>query len=324
MASDLYSVLGVSRTADHDAIKKAYRKLAAKYHPDRNPGKTNEAKFKQATQAYEVLGDTKRRALYDEFGEVSLRPGFDEARAREAKRWAGKGGAQPGGGFAFDLGDLFGGAARGGNVEVDGDTASMFGDLFGRRRRAGAGGGRGFPQRGSDLASEITIDFVDAVRGTTLGLPDPSDPTSQVAVHIPAGATEGSRVRVREHGAPGSGGGPPGDLVLTVHVRPHRYFKVQGEDLLLDLPITIEEAYSGAQVRVPTPHGNVKLTVPKRTQSGQAVRLRGKGIVRKGKAVGDLLVRFLVVYPADDDREVAEAVHKLGERSGDPRGGISF
>jgi len=143
-------------------------------------------------------------------------------------------------------------------------------------------------------------------------------------VHIPAGATEGSRVRVREHGAPGSNGAPRGDLVLTVHVRAHRHFKVQGEDLLLELPITIEEAYSGAQVRVPTAHGNVKLTVPRRTQSGQTVRLRGKGIARKGKAAGDLLVRFLVVYPTDDDSEVAEAVRKLGERSGDPRSGISF
>jgi curved DNA-binding protein len=324
VASDLYSVLGVPRDADQEAIKKSYRKLAAKYHPDRNPGKTNEARFKQLGQAYEVLGDAKRRALYDEFGELSLRPGFDPARARMAKQWGARGGPGGQGGVNFDLSDLFG-AGRGGRGGVDPDGAGfseLFGDLFGRRTRSGPG--RAVPQRGGDLLSEIAIDFVDAVRGTTIHLPSPLEPATKVAVRIPAGAADGSRVRIREQGQPGAGGGPQGDLVLTVRVRSHRYFTAEGDDLLLDLPITIDEAYRGGHVRVPTPHGDVKLTVPKRTQSGQQVRLRGKGIARKGKVAGDLLVRFLVTYPADDDPEVAEAVSKLGARCRDPREGIAF
>ena len=329
MASDLYTVLGVARDAGQDAIKKAYRKLAAKYHPDRNPGKTNESRFKQLGRAYEVLGDPKRRALYDEFGEVSLQAGFDPERARMAKQWAARGGSrgQGQGGVNFDISDLFGGGGggRGGNAGFDPEAAGigdLFGDLFGRRQRSGPGGRA--PQRGGDLISEFTIDFVDAVRGTTIHLPSPRDPTTKVAVRIPAGAADGSRVRVREQGQPGAGGGPPGDLVLTVCVRPHKHFKAEGDDLLLDLPITIGEAYAGAQVRVPTPHGEVKLTVPKRAQSGQLVRLRGKGIARKGKPAGDLLVRFLVVYPGDDDPEVAAAVDKLAARCRDPREGIAF
>jgi len=325
VASDLYSLLGVPRDADQAAIKKAFRKLAAKYHPDRNPGKTNETRFKQLGQAYEVLGDPKRRALYDEFGELSLRPGFDAERARMAKQWAGRRGPGGEGGFNFDIGDMFGGAGRGGGPGFDPESAGfsdLFGDLFGRRRRSGPG--RPVPQRGGDLISEFTIDFVDAVRGTTIGLPSPRDPTNKVAVRIPAGASDGSRVRVREQGQPGSAGGPPGDLVLTVRVRPHRFFRAEGDDLLLDLPITIDEAYCGAQVRVPTPHGEVKLTVPKRAQSGQLVRLRGKGIARKGQPAGDLLVRFLVIYPSDDDSEVAEAVSLLGKRCRNPREGLVF
>lgn len=317
MAADLYSVLGVARTADADAIKKAYRKLAAKYHPDRNPGKTNEGRFKQLTQAYEVLRDPKKRAAYDEFGELVLQPGFDADRARAAKQWGAQYGAGPGGGqaFHFDLGDLFGGMQGG----APAGAADLFGDLFGRKRRGGAGAGRAAPVRGGDLASEVTVDFVQALRGTTVNLPDPHNPLDKITVRVPAGATDGSRLRVRGHGERGAGNGPAGDLVLTIRVRPHKHFRVQGDELLLELPITIQEAYSGAQVPVPTAQGVVKLTIPKRAQSGQVVRLRGKGMARKGGGVGDLLVRFLVTYPTDDDPEVSDAVGTLGKRCEDPR-----
>lgn len=323
MARDFYSVLGVPRNADQETIKKAYRKLAAKLHPDKNSGPGAEARFKEVGQAYGVLGDPKKRALYDEFGEVSTRPGFDPEQARFAKQWGGGFGRGRRGGVSFDLGDLFGGmgGSRGG-PGAGGGIGDLFGDLFGRSRRpSGRSAG---PGRGADITSKVTVDFAEAVRGTTVQLAPAHDPSQTVTVRIPPGASDGSRVRVKGQGAPGPPGGTRGDLILTVEVRPHPYFKRDGEDLLLDLPITIEEAYRGAQVRAPTPHGDVKLTVPKHTQSGQLVRLRGKGVARKGKPPGDLLVRFLVTYPASDEPAVAQAVELLGELAGDPRRDLTF
>jgi curved DNA-binding protein len=310
---DLYSVLGVSRSASQQEIKKAYRKLAQKLHPDKNPGAVSDQRFKEVTTAYEVLGDDKRRKLYDEFGEVSLRPGFNEEAARAAKSFGGF----PGGGgrVHFDLGDMFGGA---GSPGAGGGIGDLFGDLFNRRAPPRSRG-----QRGHDVTSAVTIAFADAVRGTTLRLTlgGSSEP---ITVRIPAGADDKSRVRVRGKGAPGLGGSPPGDLLLTLDVEPHPHFTRSGDDLNLDLPITIGEAYRGAQVVVPTPHGDVKLTVPKGAQSGQKLRLRGKGVQRKDKPAGDLYVRFLVTYPAGDDPALAQAIATLGERDTDPRGDLRF
>ena len=310
MSKDLYAVLGVDRAADEQTIKRAYRKLAGKLHPDKNPGKANEQRFKEVTAAYEVLGDAKKRGLYDEFGESSLQQGFDPERARWARQHGydirGGGG---GPGVQVDFGDLFGGAARGGGI------GDVFGDLF---TRAGArGGGR----RGQDLESQVTVDFAEAVRGTTLTLSVHGDP---VQVRIPAGAADGSRVRVKGKGTPGTGRAAAGDLVLVVRVRPHRHFRRDGDDLYLDLPITIGEAFSGGTVRVPTPHGEVKLTVPQGAQSGQLLRLRGKGVARKGYDPGDMYVRFLVRYPAGDDPAVVSAIETLASHGADPRGDIAF
>ncbi|MBI4953217.1 MAG: DnaJ domain-containing protein [Myxococcales bacterium] len=315
MSKDLYAVLGVDRTADEQTIKRAYRKLAAKLHPDKTPGKLTEQRFKEVTAAYEVLHDPKKRAAYDEFGEVSLQQGFDPARARWAKqRGYGYGGAGPSEGVPFDFGDLFG--ARGGARGGAGGIGDLFGDMLGRNARGG--------RRGQDLETTVAIDFGDAIRGTTLALLAPNG-TETVHVRIPAGAADGSRVRAKGKGAPGVGKGPPGDLVLHLQVRPHKHFRREGDDLYLDLPVTIGEAYGGASVRVPTPHGEVKLTVPRHAQSGQTVRLRGKGVARKGgHEHGDLYVRFLVKYPADDDPAVAGAIETLGARSADPRGDLAF
>jgi curved DNA-binding protein len=302
---DLYSVLGVEKTASQQDIKKAYRKLAAKLHPDKNPGKANEQRFKQITQAYEVLGDDGKRALYDEFGEVSLRPGFDAERARAMKGFGGGGGS-------FDFGDFFGGGGQSGGL------GDMLGDLFGRTRGRGAPRGRGY-----DVASSVALDFVDAIRGTTLKLA-PSGGGEAVTVRIPPGAQDGSKVRVRGKGGAGRGGGAPGDLVLTLEVKPHKFFSRVGDDLYLDLPLTIGEAYHGAQVPVPTPHGEVKLRVPARTQSGQKMRLRGKGVHRKDHEPGDLYVRFQVIYPDADGEAVTEAIDELAKVTPDPRRGIAF
>lgn len=327
MAQDLYAVLGVSRKADAETIKKTYRKLAAQLHPDKNPGKGAEARFKEVTRAYEVLSDPKKRSLYDEFGEQSLRAGFDEEQARMAKKFGGgfgRGGGGGGRGFSFDIGDLFGGG-MGGRAGAGGmgGLGDMFGDLFGRGRRPGGAPGRA-QVRGQDVTSSVTVDFAQAVLGTTLEIAAAHDPSRRVTVRIPAGATEGSRVRIKGQGQPSPMGGQPGDLILRVHVKPHPHFELDGHDLHLDLPITIAEAYRGARVRVPTPHGDVKLAVPRGAQSGQVVRLRGKGVQRKGKAAGDLLVRFLVTYPTSDEPAVEQAVDVLGELSGDPREGLEF
>jgi curved DNA-binding protein len=311
MADDLYSVLGVPKTADADTIKKAYRKLASQMHPDKNPGnKSAESRFKQVNHAYDVLGDAKKRKLYDEFGEDGLREGFDPERVRAYRDWSarqqrGVDGAGPGG---FDYESAMGG---------EGGFAEMFGDLIGRARR-----GRG-PMKGSDLESEITIDFVSAVRGATLELRPQGTGAAPVTVRIPAGAAEGSRVRIAGQGGPSPNGGPRGDLVLTLHVRPHPHFRRDGDDLHLDLPITLAEAYHGAKVKVPTVDGAVTLKVPARSQSGTVVRLRGKGVTRKGRPAGDLYVHFLVQIPTEGGTEVDKLVDALAQhQKRDPRGDI--
>jgi curved DNA-binding protein len=324
MARDLYAILGVPRTADEDAIKKAFRKLAMKYHPDKSPGKANEAKFKEINQAHEVLSDKKRRALYDEFGEESLSANFDAERARVIRQY-GAGGprARTGGpnGGGFDVQEIFGNGAVGGA-----DFGDLFGDLFGGRARGGGarGGGRAVrPQKGGDVTSSVTIDFEAAVKGTELSL-QRSDGGEPVTVRVPPGAAEGSRLRIPGQGQPGFAGGPPGDLVLEIHVTPHPLFERKGDDLHLDVPVTLGEAYRGEKIRVPTPTGDVTLKVPPRTQTGQVTRLRGRGIARKGKDPGDLYVRFLVHVPTEESEEVAKAVEVLDRHSRDPRADLKF
>jgi curved DNA-binding protein len=320
MAEDLYAVLGVPKTADADAIKKAFRKLAAQLHPDKNPGNAKaEARFKQVNHAHEVLGDPKKRKLYDEFGEDGLREGFDPERVRAYKQWSSRQGGARGGrpptsvyggpGEAVDLEDLFGGGGGGGG----GGIGDIFGDFVGRARRQ-----RG-PSRGPDLESEVTIDFASALRGSTLELRLQGETGTPVTVRVPPGAAEGSRVRIAGQGAPSSNGGPRGDLVLTVHVKPHPFFRRDGQDLHLDLPLTLAEAYHGGKVRVPTPEGDVSLKVPERTQSGQVVRLRGKGVTKKGRDTGDLYVHFLVRIP-EEGADVGKLIDQLAAyQTEDPR-----
>jgi curved DNA-binding protein len=316
MADDLYAVLGVPKNANADTIKKTYRKLAGQLHPDKNPGnKAAETRFKQATHAYEVLSDPKKRKLYDEFGEEGLREGFDPERVRAYREWAshqgrGAGSGGAGRGQTVDLEDMFGGGASTGFGDV-------FGDLIGRARRA-----RG-PMKGPDLESEVTIDFASAVRGTTFELRLQGREDAPVTVRIPPGASDGSRVRIPGQGGPSPNGGSRGDLVLTIHVTPHPHFRREGDDLHLDLPVTISEAYHGARVKVPTVDGSVTLKIPERTQSGNVVRLRGKGVRRKGGSAGDLYVHFLVQIPKDGGAEVARLVDSIAEfQADDPRGDI--
>jgi curved DNA-binding protein len=322
MSDDLYNVLGVSRSASASEIKQAYRKLASKLHPDKNPGDSSaELRFKRVNQAYQVLSDKKRRGLYDEFGDAALSDNFDPERARMYKQWAGRGGGRGRAGGpsaqAFDLEDLFGGA---GGPQNFGD---LFGDLFsgGARRRSS----RSSTAKGRDVESPLSIDFASAVLGTTVSLrlegPDGSEP---VQVRIPPGATEGSKVRVKGKGGPSAFGGPPGDLLLNLHVEPHPFFRMEGDDLHVDLPITVTEAYRGAKVRVPTPDGHVTMKVPAGAQSGKSARLRGKGIARKGQTPGDLYVHFLVQVPTSQDKAVEQAIDTLAEHEDDVRADLRF
>jgi len=299
--ADFYKELGVSRTASADEIKKAYRKLAAQLHPDKHAGdKKAEARFKQVNRANQVLSDPAKRKLYDEFGEDALREGFDAGAAR-AYRSATRGGRVRHGGGP-NLEDLFGaGGAQGG-------IGDMLGDLFGGGRR------RSGPQKGSDLASEVQVDFMSAVRGAELRL-RVQEGGDEVTVRVPPGAGDGDRVRIAGHGAPGAFGGPAGDLLLTIKVAPHPKFERDGLDLYVDLPVSVGEAYRGAKVRVPTLDGAVTLTVPKHAQSGQVARLKGKGVKRQNQQ-GDLYVRFEIKLPETESKAVEDAIDVL-ERSFD-------
>ena len=313
---DLYKVLGVARDVEADALKKAYRKLARRHHPDVNPGdKASEDKFKEISEAYDVLSDPTKRRNYDEFGEVALQGGFDAEQARRAReafgaRFGGgaEGGPQFGGGEPFEFGDLD--------------------DLLGRFGFGGRGGaGRAAGLRGSDLQAQLELDFLEAAKGgekrLTLGLGgEAGRPRSQtLTVRIPPGVADGGRIRLRGKGAPGLGGGPPGDLWATVRVRPHPVFRREGRNLIVDVPLTIGEAIRGAKIEVPTLDGRATLTVPPGTDSGQKLRLRGKGIAAPGGgAPGDLYVVIQIRVPKQLDADALEKLDALaGAGPEDPR-----
>ena len=295
MATDLYKDLGVSRGASQDEIKKSYRKLASQYHPDRNPNdKGAEERFKAINRAHQVLGDASKRALYDEFGEIALREGFDAEAARAYSRARSPFGGRPGsGGFSFE--DILGG--NGGGI----------GDIFGDMFRGGQRSARR-ATKGADVTSEVTIDLLSAIRGTQIMMS--AGGSGEIQVRIPPGAGDGDKVRVAGHGLPGQMGGAAGDLIISVRVEQHPHFERDGLDLKLDLPLTPGEAFDGAKVTIPTPDGDVTLKVPKSTQSGQVTRLRGKGVQRKGKT-GDMYVRFLVRLPQTASKAVTKAISEL-------------
>jgi curved DNA-binding protein len=322
---DLYDILGVPRSAAPDEVKKAYRKLAKQYHPDVNPGnKQAEERFKEASAAFEVLSDAKRRSLYDEFGPDALRSGFDEARAEEVRRWRRQG--APPGGQPFDFGDFS-------TVDVQGygpfDFGSIFDSIFGgsegggggRRGRAG-GGRRAGPSAGADLEAELELDLRDAVLGAER---DVRIDGRTLRLTVKPGMGDGSRVRLAGQGHPGQRGGPAGDLLLRIRLRPHPLVRVEGRDLSLDLPLTVPEAATGGEVELPTFEGRVRLQVPAGAQSGLRLRLRGRGLPDpKGGPRGDLFAVVKVVLP-EPGPELAEAVKPLAALyKGDPRAGISL
>ncbi len=308
---DLYEILGVARDADRDVIRKAYRKLARQNHPDLNPNdKAAEERFKQISNAWDVLQDDERRRNYDEFGEISLDAGFDPEQARQAREAFGAR-------FGHERGP--GGGARSETFHFGG-IDDLFGELF----RGAEGPRGGIRMRGADLETRLELDFLDAVRGgekrLTFTRPsaDGGAATDTMTVRIPAGVDTGGSLRLAGKGAPGHGGGPSGDLHVRLEVRPHPVFRREGRNLELDLPITVREATLGAEVEIPTLDGRATLKIPPGTHSGTRLRLRGKGVPGGRNAEpGDLLARIQVRVPRDVDDEAKAHLDAL-DRFQDP------
>ena len=375
MATDFYKILGVSKDASEEKIKKAYRKLARKWHPDINPG-NNEAenKFKEISQAYDCLGDKEKRALYDEFGAEGLQAGFDAKKARQ-----------------YSQGDGFQQGERRGSGEGFGRYQSyedIFGDIFGSGKES-SGFRPQAPLRGRDLQHDMTIDLVSALRGfeTELSMQkagncdacggsgnDPNSTlstcaycggsgrldvaegpmhftkpcphcqghgqtgkpcttcggsgqvlgTEKIRVVVPKGVKEGSKVRIAGKGEPAPNGGQPGDLYLIIHLKPHPFLKRIGDDLYMDVPVTVREAMAGGTIDIPTVDGSVKMKVPSGSQTGKVLRLKGKGAPHlKTKTRGNLMVKLVVKVPQTEDPEIIAAVQKMdGMYKEDVRGAI--
>ena len=303
---DLYEVLGVSRTATPEEIKRAYRKLAKQHHPDQNRNDPSaEKRFKDIQHAYSILKDKDKRNRYDQFGEVGVGDFRTGSTGERVYSWGG-GGQQIN---AEDLEDLFRGIGGGGG--------SIFEQFFGGKRRARAD--RPGPVRGKDVHRTINLAFEDAIRGTSVEI-DVGDQVGRggrretLKVKIPAGIGEGQQIRLRGKGASGINGGPAGDLLLTCNVRPHRVFRRTGRDLYVDLPVTFPEAALGAKVDVPTLDGAVTMTIAAGTAGGSKLRLKGRGIPGKGTTPnGDLYVVIRIVVPQALNAEHAEMVRSLQE-----------
>jgi DnaJ-class molecular chaperone len=283
---DPYTVLGVSRSASDEEIKKAYRKLARRHHPDlNNSSKASEARFKELAEAYELLADNDKRRRYDMFGHEGLdstATGYGSAGGRGPFGQAGYGRS----GFGFDFGSFSGSSKRGIFDDIFSEFFRADADSRDRRRR---------PARGDDLEYELTIDFDQAYQGASAVV---RILERKINVHIPAGVDSGSRIRVPGQGAPGRHGGPPGDLFLDIIVSPHRFFRREGDHVFLAIPITIGEAILGTKVEIPGPDGRLILRIPAGTQSGTNFRFKGKGFPSlRGGVRGDLYVTAQVVVP---------------------------
>jgi DnaJ-class molecular chaperone len=310
---DPYDVLGVPRSADDAEIKKAFRRLAKTYHPDRNKDDPKARdKFSELNNAYEILGDAEKRKQFDA-GEIGAdgKPRF----AGFEGFGAGAGGAQRAGfeGFSFGFDPTSGGfRARGGGPGVD--PGDIFSELFGQAGARGGPGGQRRPRAGEDLRSETEITLSDAAKGTELRLAFSNG--REIEVKIPAGVTDGKVIRLKGQGHPSPTGGPAGDLLVTVKVKPDRRFTLEGKDLRLRLPVSLDEAVLGGHVRVPTLQGAVEVTIPRNTSSGRTLRLRGKGFPAKDGA-GDLLVTLEIVLPPDAGDDLRALMEKWRERGVD-------
>jgi len=313
MAQNPYEVLGVKSDASPDEIRKSYRKLAKELHPDLNPGKPEaEARFKTVTAAYDLLSDADKRARYDR-GEIdesgAERPQYSyrpHAEGAHGWKYSPEGDMDP-----ADLEDLF--AMFGSRGPMGGAGGGMGG---GARR----GRGQGFAMPGGDRLYTLTVDFVEAAAGGKKRLS--LAPDSWLDVTIPPGIEEGQVLRLKGKGDPGIGGAPAGDALIEVHIAPHSYFRRDGDNILIELPVSLTEAVLGARVTMPTVTGPVTMTIPKGSDTGAQLRLRGKGIHRRGGVEGDQIVTLRVQIGDSGDAELAQfletwaATHQSNPRSG--------
>ncbi len=304
---DYYEILGLKKDAPQDEIKRAYRKLARKYHPDVSKETDAETKFKEVGEAYEVLKDPEKREAYDQLGD----------------NWqAGQDGFQPPPGWEQNF-DFGGGGYTEGNAQ---DYSSFFEDLFGGERassgryyRSGGAGG-GFQAKGENVRAKIMIDLEDSLNGTKqsvkMAIPEMNDQGQVVSkqrtlsIKIPKGIKEGQSIRLGKQGNPGHGGGEPGDLLIEVAFNPHRLYNINEKDISLNVPVAPWEASLGATIKVPTPDGKeVDMKVPPDSQQGRKLRLKGKGL--PGKNAGDFYVVLQITLPPSSDPKVKEYNEKM-------------
>ncbi len=314
---DYYELLGVARSASQDELKKAYRKLAMKWHPDKNPGnKQAEEHFKEVSEAYDTLSDEKKRQAYDQFGHAGAQA-------------AGAGGFRGGNPFEGFAG--FGGAGPGYSSGTGGRTYSsegpdsfqdifgdVFGDMFGGRRGAGTGPGGGpFRQRGADLRYTLNVSFEEAAIGTEkmisfLRKRGHREDTAKLSVNVPAGVKQHQRLKLKGEGDAGPNGGPSGDLYVIVNIQDHPLFKRIENDLHLELPIAYTDAILGATVEIPTLTGKASLKIPAGANSNQVFRLKDKGFpIVGGYGSGDMLVKLVIETPKTISAEEREVITKL-------------
>ena len=317
---DFYEVLGVPREATADQIKKAYRAMARKYHPDVNPGdKTAESKFKEAQNAYDILSDAEKKAAYDRYGHAAFE-GMAAAGAgprASAADWTSRFGER--GYETIDFSEFFGPSAGGGRVQGGG---GIFDDLIGRVR----GGRQSGPRPGHSVEADLTIPFLTAVRGgeTTFDIERASGKQESLVVKIPPGVDTGAKLRLKGQGEPGGKGAPPGDLTVRIRVEPHPYFKRDGADLSVEVPIAVGEAILGAKVDVPTLDGTKAVPIPAGSSSGQRLRLKGQGVPASGgKPAGDLFAVLKVTVPRNIDEQSRKLIEEFQSRNpSNPREGL--
>jgi DnaJ-class molecular chaperone len=299
LAADPYTTLGVSKDASQADIQKAYRRLAKKLHPDLNPGnKTAESKFKEVSAAYNLLSDPDKRARFDR-GEIDA-SGAERPRQQYYRDFAEREGWSPytsNAGFA-DFGDFSG-------------TEDILSEIFGRT------GGAGRRRRGQDVRYHLELSFLDAVNGgkQSIVLPD----GSTLDVNIPAGTRDGQVLRLRGQGRPAVGDGPPGDALVEISVLPHPYFTRKGDDIYLDLPISLKEAVLGTKVRVPTPSGTVTASIPRWSNTGRVLRLKGRGVPRSDGSRGHEYVTLKLMLPQKPDPALERFVAQWQPAADSPR-----
>lgn len=297
---DPYQILGLSKSATVDEVKKAYRKLAKANHPDQNKDPRAKERFNEATQAYDLLGDEKKRAAFDR-GEIDAE-GKPRSYGFESAGAGGRGGADGFQHFEFNAGAGRGGAGF--------DPSEIFADIFGGRvpPRSGAGRPRA-AKTGADVEASVQISLSEAARGGSVRVALPTGRTMEA--RIPPGIEDGKQIRLKGQGHPGVGGGESGDALVTVRYAPHPLFKVEGRDLRLDWPVTLYEAALGARIEAPTLDGAVEISVPPGAHGGRAVRLRGKGLPNASGAPGDLFVTLRIVLPETLDPEMLRSIENM-------------